>query len=181
MWLEKLNRILGKPEKQKTKCRAVKRKFILTFECIVPKITSKMGITPANDYLNILLRATGSFLRCPCNIWRGLHIIKLSLYSLHKSPVTSSLLGPNIFHTTLFSKTLSNCFSLNVTQQASHPLNVLSRSEALPFRNMFSSYGEGLLAPRQTPKLKDHPLSTVRDSSFNIFGAILHSSFPSDT
>jgi hypothetical protein len=27
-----------------------------------------------------------------------------------------------------------------------------------PFRNEFVFYGEGLLAPRPTPKLKDHPL-----------------------
>jgi hypothetical protein len=30
-------------------------------------------------------------------------------------------------------------------------------------------YGEGLLAPRPTPKLEDHPLSAVRDCLFNIF------------
>jgi hypothetical protein len=29
-----------------------------------------------------------------------------------------------------------------------------------------------LLAPRPTPKLKDHPLSAVRDCLFNIFAAI---------
>jgi hypothetical protein len=28
-----------------------------------------------------------------------------------------------------------------------------------PFRNKFVFYGEGLLAPRPTPKLEDHPLS----------------------
>jgi hypothetical protein len=28
-----------------------------------------------------------------------------------------------------------------------------------PFRNMLAVYGEGLLAPRPTPKLEDHPLS----------------------
>jgi hypothetical protein len=27
-----------------------------------------------------------------------------------------------------------------------------------PFRNEFVFYGEGLLAPRPTPKLEDHPL-----------------------
>jgi hypothetical protein len=35
-------------------------------------------------------------------------------------------------------------------------------------------YGEELLAPLPTRKLKDHPLSTVRDCLFNIFAATLH-------
>jgi hypothetical protein len=33
--------------------------------------------------------------------------------------------------------------------------------------------GEELLAPRPTPKLEDHPVSTVRDCLFNIFAATL--------
>jgi hypothetical protein len=40
------------------------------------------------------------------------------------------------------------------------------------FRNK-TFYGEGLSAPRSTPKLKDHPLSAVRDCLFNIFAATL--------
>ena len=43
------------------------------------------------------------------------------LCSLLHFPVTSSLLGPNIFLSTLFSNTLSLCSSLNVTDQVSHP------------------------------------------------------------
>jgi hypothetical protein len=35
-------------------------------------------------------------------------------------------------------------------------------------------HGEELLAPHQTPKLEDHPLSAIRDSLFNIFAATLH-------
>jgi hypothetical protein len=42
------------------------------------------------------------------------------------------------------------------------------------FRNIILFYGEELLAPRPTPKLEDHPLSAARDSSFNVFAAILH-------
>jgi hypothetical protein len=34
-------------------------------------------------------------------------------------------------------------------------------------------HGEELLASRPTPKLKDHPLSAVRDCLFNIFAATL--------
>jgi hypothetical protein len=40
------------------------------------------------------------------------------------------------------------------------------------FRSNKIFYGEGLLAPRPT-KLKDHPLSAVRDCLFNIFAATL--------
>jgi hypothetical protein len=41
------------------------------------------------------------------------------------------------------------------------------------FRNMLTFYGEGLLAPRLTPNLEDHPLSFVRGCLFNIFAANL--------
>ena len=44
-----------------------------------------------------------------------------SLCNLHHSPVTSSLLGPNILLNTIFSNTLSFLSSLNVSDQASHP------------------------------------------------------------
>ena len=43
------------------------------------------------------------------------------LRSFLQSPVTSSLLGPNILLTTLFSNTLSLLFSLNVKNQVPHP------------------------------------------------------------
>jgi hypothetical protein len=36
-------------------------------------------------------------------------------------------------------------------------------------------YGEGLLTPRPTPKLEDHPLSFVRGCLFSIFAASIHS------
>jgi hypothetical protein len=36
------------------------------------------------------------------------------------------------------------------------------------FRNRFIFYGEGLLAPRPTPKLEDHPLSSVHGCLFNV-------------
>jgi hypothetical protein len=45
-------------------------------------------------------------------------------------------------------------------------------------RNIFIFYGEGLLAPHQTLKLEDHPLSSVRGCLFNIFAATHHSSRP---
>jgi hypothetical protein len=42
-----------------------------------------------------------------------------------------------------------------------------------PFRNMFAFYSKGLLAPRSTSKLGDHPLSFVLGCLFNIFAANL--------
>jgi hypothetical protein len=44
-----------------------------------------------------------------------------SLCSFLQSPVTSSLLDPNIFLSPLFSNTLSVCSSLNFRDQVSHP------------------------------------------------------------
>ena len=42
-------------------------------------------------------------------------------------------------------------------------------------RNYASFFcGEGLLVPRPTPKLEDHPLSDVRDCLFDIFAAAIH-------
>ena len=44
-----------------------------------------------------------------------------SLFSFLQSPVSSSLLGPNILLSTLFTNTLSLRFSLNVSDQVSNP------------------------------------------------------------
>jgi hypothetical protein len=41
------------------------------------------------------------------------------------------------------------------------------------FRNKLIFYDEELLAPRPTPKLKDHSLSALLDCLFNIFAATL--------
>jgi hypothetical protein len=51
--------------------------------------------------------------------------------------------------------------------------------ESAQIRNKFIFYGEGLLAPRPTPKLEDHPLLSVRDCLFNAFAANLQSWRPS--
>jgi len=55
------------------------------------------------------------------NIWWGVQIVKLSLCSFLHSPVTASLLGPNILLNTLFSNTLSLRSFLNLSDQVSHP------------------------------------------------------------
>jgi hypothetical protein len=44
----------------------------------------------------------------------------------------------------------------------------------MSFRTKLVFYGVGLLAPRPTPKLEDHPLSFVRGCLFNIFAVSLH-------
>jgi len=51
-----------------------------------------------------------------------------SLYSFLHSPVTSSLLGPNILLNTLFSNTLSLRSSLNVSDQVSHPYKTTGKN-----------------------------------------------------
>jgi hypothetical protein len=52
--------------------------------------------------------------------WR-VQIIRLLIMKFIQSPVTVFLLYPNILLKTLFSKTLSPRFSLNVSDQVSHP------------------------------------------------------------
>ena len=55
------------------------------------------------------------------NIGEQYRSLSSSLCSFLHSPVTSSLLGPNILPNTLFSNTLSLRSSLNVSDQVSHP------------------------------------------------------------
>ena len=50
-----------------------------------------------------------------------------SLCSFHHSPVTSSLLAPRILLSTLFSNTPSQCSSLNLSYQVSHPYNTTNK------------------------------------------------------
>jgi hypothetical protein len=60
------------------------------------------------------------------------------LFNFLHSPVTSSLLGPNIPLCTLFSSTLSLCSSLNVRDQISHPYQTTGRSMVCIFWNLHS-------------------------------------------
>jgi len=57
----------------------------------------------------------------PHNIGWGVQIIELFVMQSPPSPVTSSLLGPNILLNIMFSNTLSFLSSCNVNDQVSHP------------------------------------------------------------
>ena len=53
--------------------------------------------------------------------------LRFALCSFVHSPVTSSLLGPNIHLSTLFSNTLSLCSSLKASDQFSHPYKITGK------------------------------------------------------
>jgi len=58
------------------------------------------------------------------------------------------------------------------THKRPPPVNPEQASRMWVFLNKVF-YREGLLAPRPTPKLEDHPSSAVRDCLFNLFAATL--------
>jgi hypothetical protein len=53
--------------------------------------------------------------------WRRVQVMKLLIMQFSRTPVTTSLFGPNILLNTPFSNTLSPCSSLSVRDQVSHP------------------------------------------------------------
>ena len=59
-----------------------------------------------------------------------------SLCNFLHSPVTPSLLGPNILLNTLFSNSLSLCSSLSVSDQVSHPSKTTGKV-IVPYRRQF--------------------------------------------
>src|SRR5215471_8060313 len=98
------------------------------------------GLFPAGFPTNTLCTPLSSPIRATCSA----HLIPLdlttrtilgkeyrsfssSLCNFLYSPVTSSLLGPNTLLNTLFSNTLSLCFSRNVSDQVSHPYKTTGR------------------------------------------------------
>ena len=67
-----------------------------------------------------------------------------SLCNLLHSPVTSSLLGPNILLNTIFSNTLSFLSSFNVSDQVSHPYKTTGKIIVLVCRLILLKYIHGL-------------------------------------
>jgi hypothetical protein len=61
----------------------------------------------------------------------------MKLCNFLHSPVTSSLLGPNILLKTLFSNTLSLCTSLSMRDQVSHPYKTTGRIVVLYIFNFY--------------------------------------------
>jgi hypothetical protein len=57
--------------------------------------------------------------------------MKLLIMQFYPASVTSSLFGPNILLSTMFSNTLSLCSSLNVRDQVSHPYRTRDRTIVL--------------------------------------------------
>jgi hypothetical protein len=68
-----------------------------------------------------------SLFHLPNDIWGSVQIMKFLTVQLLHSPVTSSLLGPNILFRTLLSNTLCLCSSLSVRDQVSHPYKTTGR------------------------------------------------------
>ena len=60
----------------------------------------------------------------------------------------------------------------------SYQMNGLNLTVCKTVCGMGIFYGKELLAPRPTPKLEDHPLSSVRNCSFNISAATFHNGGP---
>ena len=122
------------------------RKFITAFTCArhpsLPSASSILSIPPhPTSWRSILILSSHLRLGLPSGLFPSVlpaHLILLdfitrtifgeeyrslssSLCSFLHSPVTSSLLGPNILLNTLFSNNLSLRYSLNVNDQVSHP------------------------------------------------------------
>ena len=74
----------------------------------------------------------------PNNKWvRNNTSLSSSSCSFLRSPVTSSLLGPYILLSTLFSNTLSLRASLNVSDQVSHPLQNKRENYSSVYLNLY--------------------------------------------
>ena len=68
----------------------------------------------------------------PHNIWgEEYRSLRSSSCGVLHSPVTSSLVGPHIYLSTLFSNTLSLRSSLNVSDQVSHPYKTTAKTIVL--------------------------------------------------
>jgi hypothetical protein len=84
---------------------------------------------PTNILYAFLFSPHSCYMPCPSHspwldrsnyVWRGVQVMKLLLMPFSPIFCHLSLFGPNILPTTLFSNTLSLCFSLNIRNQVSH-------------------------------------------------------------
>ena len=73
----------------------------------------------------------------PKNIGWGVQIIKLSLRSFLHSPVTSSLLGPNILLSALFLNTRIIPSPLSVSDKVSHPYKTKGKNYSFIYLNHY--------------------------------------------
>jgi len=83
-----------------------------------------------------------------------------SLCSFLHSPVTSSLLGPNILLNSLFSDNLSLSSSLNVRDQVSHPYKTIGKIGVLYILSLYF-WIDNWKKKDSSPKDSKHSLTSV--------------------
>jgi hypothetical protein len=105
------------------------------------------GPSPSGFPTNILHAFLFSTIRATCHdqfilncdyTLRRAQVMKLVLCSFRQSPVISPLFGPDILLSTLFSNTLSQCSSLNVRVQVSHPYRTTGKMIVLYMKKVYS-------------------------------------------
>jgi hypothetical protein len=69
--------------------------------------------------------------------WWRVRTTQLLVRSFPHPPITSSLFGPNIFHSTLFSNTLGLYSSLNGRDYVSHPYRITGKNYSLVYPNFY--------------------------------------------
>ena len=76
--------------------------------------------------------------------WRALITTLLIMQCFHR-PVTSSVLGPNIFLSTIFSNALCLCFHLNVKDEVPHSYKITGNISTLIFLWVYSKLRNKIL------------------------------------
>jgi hypothetical protein len=96
--------------------------------CLLLLKPNGQDINKMPQEINIFLKEGGSKnVPCPmtegvfCTVLRSYISWSSSLRNLLQSAVTSPVLGPNSFHSALFSNVMSLCPSLSLRDQVSHP------------------------------------------------------------